>query len=124
MFQSLGTFVGLGANTVSGVYATALWPSPRERWWSLVLVEQIGGVSRQVVESMSDIGWSIDPRSDTLGDMIRRMRAFANDVFQARNIAFHFRTPRRSEEVKLSSDSRRRITAEASIAGRLAWASD
>lgn len=72
-------------------------------------LQQIGGVSRQLVDSMSDIVWSIDPSSDTLGDMIGRMRAFANDVFPARNIVFHFRAPSPGGEVKLAADVRRQV---------------
>jgi signal transduction histidine kinase len=74
-----------------------------------VSLEQIGAASRQLVDSMSEIVWSINPRRDTLGDLSVRMRAFASDVFPARNIAFRFAAPVSEADLKLALDARRQI---------------
>ena len=50
----------------------------------------IGELSREVVSTMSDIVWSIDNRSDTLGELIIRMKDFATEVLQTRNIDLEF----------------------------------
>lgn len=50
----------------------------------------IGALSREVVSTMSDIVWSIDNRNDSLGALIIRMKDFATEVLQARNIDLEF----------------------------------
>jgi signal transduction histidine kinase len=47
---------------------------------------QIGSLSREVIGSLSDIVWSIDARHDALGDLIDRMRKFATDLLESKNI--------------------------------------
>src|SRR5207244_7959424 len=51
---------------------------------------QIAGTSRELVDSMSDIVWAVDPRKDHLSDLTQRMRRFASEVFAARDIEFRF----------------------------------
>lgn len=50
----------------------------------------ISNMSREIVGTMSDIVWSIDNRSDSLGALVLRMKDFASEILQARNIDFHF----------------------------------
>jgi signal transduction histidine kinase len=52
----------------------------------------ISDLSREVVTTMSDIVWSIDNRYDTMDALILRMKDFATELLQARNIAFDFQT--------------------------------
>lgn len=72
-------------------------------------LEQIGGTSRQLVEAMSDIVWSINPKRDTLADLTQRMRAFASDVLPARQVAFEFRAPQDGQDLKLGIEARRQV---------------
>lgn len=53
-------------------------------------LKSISDMSREIVGTMSDIVWSIDNRNDTTGALILRMRDFATEVLQARNIALTF----------------------------------
>jgi signal transduction histidine kinase len=50
----------------------------------------ISDLSREVVLTMSDIVWSIDNRYDTFDALILRMKDFATEVLQAKNINFDF----------------------------------
>jgi ligand-binding sensor domain-containing protein/signal transduction histidine kinase len=52
----------------------------------------IGELSREVVSTMSDIVWSIDNRHDTLGSLVIRMKDFATEILQVRNIELEFST--------------------------------
>jgi len=72
-------------------------------------LEQIGSISRQLVDLMSDIVWSINPKRDTLGDLIQRMRGFASDVFPVRHIAFQFRAPEAGQDLQLDIEARRQV---------------
>jgi signal transduction histidine kinase len=51
----------------------------------------IGALSREVVSTMSDIVWSIDNRNDSFGSLIIRMRDFATELLQAKNIELDFK---------------------------------
>ena len=72
-------------------------------------LQQVGDISRQLVDSMSDIVWSINPNRETLGDLVQRMRAFASDVFPARDIAFRFHAPDAGQDLKLGVEARRQV---------------
>jgi signal transduction histidine kinase/ligand-binding sensor domain-containing protein len=69
----------------------------------------IGSVARDLVDSLNDIVWAINPRRDHLSDLTQRMRRFASDVFTARDIDFMFRAPRTEQDLKLGADMRRDI---------------
>ena len=51
----------------------------------------IGALSREVVSTMSDIVWSIDNRNDSFGSLIIRMKDFATELLQAKNIDLEFK---------------------------------
>jgi signal transduction histidine kinase/ligand-binding sensor domain-containing protein len=68
----------------------------------------IASISREVVESMSDIVWTIDPERDQLQDLSRRMRRFATDVLTTRNIQLRFEATG-SEDIQLDPDVQRQF---------------
>ena len=70
---------------------------------------EIAGASRELLASMSDIVWSINPQRDRLRDLLQRMRRFATDGFTARNIEFQFHAPEAELEGKLDPDMRRQV---------------
>jgi hypothetical protein len=41
------------------------------------VLSRIGGVSRELLDSMSDIVWAVSPRRDRVTDLVHRMREFA-----------------------------------------------
>jgi len=61
-------------------------------------LQMIAGASRELVDSMSDIVWAINPQKDHLRDLMQRMRRFAADSFTARNIRFQLRLPVENDE--------------------------
>jgi signal transduction histidine kinase/ligand-binding sensor domain-containing protein len=69
----------------------------------------IAGLSRELVDTMSDIVWAINPERDHLGDLTQRMRHFAGDVFNARDIDFRFRFPDSERDVRLGANVRREL---------------
>src|SRR5436190_9938179 len=72
-------------------------------------LERIALVSRELVDSMSDIVWAVDPHRDTMGDLVHRMRRFASDVFTARDVAFTFDVNPHDNDVALPADLRRQV---------------
>ena len=69
----------------------------------------IAGASRDLVDSMSDIVWAINPNKDHLRDLIQRMRRFASDLFTARQIEFSFDAPGEEQALKIGADLRRQV---------------
>jgi signal transduction histidine kinase len=70
-------------------------------------LSQIAMDSREIVASMSDLVWSIDPRRDHLHDLVQRVRKFSGDMFAARNIEFRFTAA--ANDLLLSIEQRRHI---------------
>lgn len=66
-------------------------------------------VSNELVETMSDIVWAINPRKDHLQDLIQRMRRFASDILSARGISLEFNTPSFAPEIPLGANARREV---------------
>ncbi len=69
----------------------------------------IAGASRDLVDSMSDIVWAINPNKDQLSDLVQRMRRFASDLFTARRIEFNFSAPGEEQALKIGADLRRQV---------------
>ena len=69
----------------------------------------IGNVSRDLVDSLSDIVWAINPKRDRLSDLVQRMRRFASDVLTARDVDFRFDAPDVAHDIKLGPDMRREV---------------
>jgi signal transduction histidine kinase len=69
----------------------------------------ISGTSRELVDSMGDIVWAVNPNRDHLVDLVKRMRRFASDVFSARGIAFRFDAPADDRDVRLGTETRREM---------------
>ncbi len=70
-------------------------------------LSRIADLSRELVDSMGDIVWSINPQRDHLSDLAYRMRRFGSDVFTARRIDFDFTAPDRGEQTVVRAEVRR-----------------
>jgi ligand-binding sensor domain-containing protein/two-component sensor histidine kinase len=68
----------------------------------------IASSSRELVDSMSDIVWAVNPRKDRFSELVKRMRRFASDAFTLRDIALQFEAPD-DHDFKLGADARREI---------------
>ena len=73
------------------------------------VAEKIGSSSRDMIDQMSDIVWSVDPKNDDAGALITRLQAFASDLLGAKNIPLHFSADASLHERKLSAEQRRNI---------------
>jgi PAS domain S-box-containing protein len=72
-------------------------------------LSSIAGLARELVDSMSDIVWAINPNKDQLSDLSQRMRHFASDVLTARQITLRFRTPALERDIALGANVRREL---------------
>ncbi len=72
-------------------------------------LERIGGISRELLDSMGDIVWAIHPHKDRLSDLKKRMRRFGADVLSARNVEMHWSAFDHERDVELNSELRRQV---------------
>ncbi|MCO6510105.1 MAG: hypothetical protein J5I65_04870, partial [Aridibacter famidurans] len=70
---------------------------------------KIADTSREVVGSMGDMVWSINPSKDNLQDTVQRMRRFASDLLAPKDIALRFDAPEKNRTVRLDVDLRRQF---------------
>jgi signal transduction histidine kinase/ligand-binding sensor domain-containing protein len=72
-------------------------------------LNSIVNVSNELVETMSDIVWAINPEKDRLQDLIQRMRRFASDLLTAKGVQLEFNAPTDVLEVPLGANARREV---------------
>lgn len=72
-------------------------------------LERIADLARNLVDSMSDIVWAINPKRDQLSDLVQRMRRFASDVLESADIEVEFHAPSEQTDVPLHADMRREL---------------
>ena len=72
-------------------------------------LSSIARISRESAASMSDIVWAVNPRRDSLLDLVLRMRSFANEVLAGRQIEFEFVAPDHELSQKLGAELRRDV---------------
>lgn len=72
-------------------------------------LSMIANASRELVDSMSDIVWAINPQKDHLSDLTQRMRLFASDIFTGSNIKFRFDAPGADQDVRIGANVRREV---------------
>ena len=70
---------------------------------------RIATTSRELVESMGDIVWAINPDRDRVGDLLQRMRYFASDTLTGKNIQFSFNAPDTGRDLALTTEVRREV---------------
>jgi ligand-binding sensor domain-containing protein/signal transduction histidine kinase len=73
------------------------------------LVTDIGETAREMMNSLGESIWAIDPRRDDLRSLATRIRRFAGDLLESRGIVWNLQAPADAEEVKLSPVERRQL---------------
>jgi signal transduction histidine kinase len=72
-------------------------------------LQRIADTSRTLVDSMSDIVWAVNPEADSLGDLVHRMRRFAEDTLSGKDVELTFTAPGGQDNLKFGADLRREI---------------
>jgi ligand-binding sensor domain-containing protein/two-component sensor histidine kinase len=71
------------------------------------LFQTISNASRQAMELMNDIVWSINPKNDRMDMMIIRMRQYASEILEAANISFVLETDDESKKISIPIEKRK-----------------
>lgn len=70
-------------------------------------ISKISDNSQRMMEAMDDIVWSIKPSNDSMQRVTARMREFATNVLEAKDILLHFVVEEAVFDVKLNMEARR-----------------
>ncbi len=72
---------------------------------------EVADVARSTRRSMADLVWAIDPRCDSLLDLVRRMRQTTGNLFEAEGLSLAFHTPTEEalERLELGPNERRHL---------------
>ncbi len=75
------------------------------------LLNSIAEISRESVSSMSDIVWAINPKRDSVLELVRRMRLHVEEIFLDKNVNVRFNAPEENggAATRLSMDARREL---------------
>ncbi len=78
-----------------------------ERLEALKKLEEIGGMARNLIDAMSDIVWSVNPKNDTVESLMLRMRTHATKVLEAKGITYDLSFPESLPQYALQPAVRR-----------------
>jgi two-component system, NarL family, sensor histidine kinase UhpB len=53
-------------------------------------LQRIGNQSARMMEDMGDMVWSINPRNDSIHQVVTHMREFTTEILESKNIEYHF----------------------------------
>lgn len=73
------------------------------------LLDEIGSMSSELVDSMLDIVWSVDPKQDSVGSIISRLQAFYQRVHGSSEISIYWDVEEKVKRIALSPGSRRNL---------------
>ena len=72
-------------------------------------LQRIGDRSRESIDKMSDIIWSINPNNDSLEQMLVRMKIYTTELTEAKDIMIHWNETGDLPNTKLSMEGRKNI---------------
>ena len=73
------------------------------------VLNKMGENSREMVTSMSDIVWAINPKNDNAEKLTQRMENYARDVCAVKNVKLNFSADLKQFETKLLLEQRKNI---------------
>jgi signal transduction histidine kinase len=71
------------------------------------VLNKMGENSRDMVTSMSDIIWAINPDNDDANKLVSRMEAYARDICSLKDMQLHFKTAGTFSYIKLQVEQRK-----------------
>ncbi len=73
------------------------------------MLQTIGSNAHEMLESMDDIIWSVNPSNDIFQNLALRIREYAIPLFESKDVKFQIVTPDELAEMHLSMDVRRNV---------------
>ncbi|MDX1907321.1 MAG: two-component regulator propeller domain-containing protein [Bacteroidia bacterium] len=83
----------------------------RDQKWDMasMVLDKIGESSREMIENMRDIIWTLHPDHDSMDKLLMRMQTFASDLLQPQGTQVIFEADPALTQVQLSMEARRNL---------------
>jgi two-component system, NarL family, sensor histidine kinase UhpB len=81
----------------------------KETGSSSMQLQRIAAYSSTMMESMSDMVWSINPRNDSLEQIVVKMKEFAAEILEPKNIQYEFKTDQPPCAITLDVQKRKNL---------------
>lgn len=72
-------------------------------------LQKISTYSSRMMETMSDMVWSINPVNDSVDQMLVKMKEFAGEILEPKNIPYDFQHDEAVTEIKLDVEKRKSL---------------
>ena len=72
-------------------------------------LEKVRGTARGLIDTMSDVVWAIDPAHDSFERLVQRLRSFAYELCEGKNIKLKFHSADEVTSAKMSSEGMRNV---------------
>jgi signal transduction histidine kinase len=72
-------------------------------------LSKIGITSRELIDKMSDIVWSLNPNNESFEQLQNRMTAFLAMMLTPRNIVYRFEADEEAKKIQLTGEQRKNI---------------
>ncbi len=73
------------------------------------IMRKVGVMARELVDSLSDKVWVINPETESPEELIKKMKDFAFELLQAKQMELRFWSEAKLPDIKLSMDTRRNL---------------
>jgi signal transduction histidine kinase len=73
------------------------------------VLAKIGYASRELIDKMSDIVWSLSPNNESFEKLQNRMGAFALMILSTRNVLYHFDADEELKKIQFTGEQRKNI---------------
>jgi streptogramin lyase/two-component sensor histidine kinase len=107
--QDLHDEIGSTLSSVS-IYSSALSKSfknlPQKQ---AEIIEKISDNTINMMETMSDIVWSVNPANDSIENLVNRMRAYASSLTESANIKLEFESNLSNNKLEISMLQRKNL---------------
>jgi signal transduction histidine kinase len=101
--------IGAGLSRVAILSEAVKTRMPGDNTETVPLLSEIANSARDLVGSMRDVVWAIDPRYESLADVVTRVRQFASVVLNASQVHWQFKTAGDDHKTRLNPEQRRHI---------------
>lgn len=71
------------------------------------LLEKMGMASRNMIDTMNDIVWAINPKNDYFENILQRMQYFGGELLSGKDILFNFKVDENVKNIKLPMGKRK-----------------
>ncbi|HTB32093.1 MAG TPA: two-component regulator propeller domain-containing protein [Bacteroidia bacterium] len=99
--------IGSSLSSISILSDMATQKKGRSEEDSMKLFTKIHETSQKTLDSVSDMVWTFDPEFDLMDDLIARVRLYASEILESKEISYDFTAGNETGRIKMPMDTRK-----------------